>query len=128
MIDYEVKIFNKFHAAVSSYCNRIVSTPIQDYTKLPASCLYEMENRTVRNLQSSTPVENYAEITYQMEAVTTSKVKCREIIAAGDTAMIAMNFTRISGQYIPYPDNAKIVRFVARYQAVIDPHGNIYRD
>ena len=129
MIDYEVKIFNRVHASVASLCsgNRFVSTPIADYTKIPAASLYEMDNRTVRDRQSSTPTENFSRITYQFEAIAPTKSKCRELAIAADSAMNAMNFTRISGQYVPYPDHMKVSRWVARYEAEVDQDGNLYR-
>lgn len=129
MIDYEVKIFNSVHEVVAPLCakKRFVSTPLDSYADLPAAMLLEMDNFTVRNRQSSTPTENFSRITYQGEVVAKTKSKCREIFSAMDTRMIQLNFTRISGQYITYDDNPEIVRYVARYEADIDPEGNIYR-
>ena len=129
MIDYEVKIFNEVYPVAAPLCakNRFVSTQIESYTNLPAASLYEMDNRTVRMLQSSTPVENFSSIYYQLDVVASTKAKCREIYKAIDDKMISMNFSRESGNYITYPDNVKVVRYVARYQAYIDRDGNIYR-
>lgn len=129
MIDLEVKIFNEVYPVAAPLCakNRFVSTPIESYTNLPASSLYEMDNTTVLEKQSSTPVENLARITYQLDVVATTKAKCREIFVAIDNKMISLNFTRQSMNYITYPDNAKLVRIAARYQAEVDPNGNIYR-
>lgn len=130
MIDYEVKIFNRVHAVVAPKCanNKFVSTTItQEPTAFPAASLIEMDNATVRRRQSSTSTENFARITYQLEIFATSKAKCREVFAAADGAMIAMNFTRISGQYINNPQNTKVFRLVARYEADVDHDGNLYR-
>ena len=130
MINYEVKIFNTVHAAVASLCakNKFVSTIITDpTTSFPAASLIEMDNTTVRSRQSSTPKENFALITYQLDVYALTKNKCREVFVAADESMISMNFTRISGQYINNPDNTKVFRYVARYEAVVDPDGNIYR-
>lgn len=129
MIDYEVKIFNNVHEVAAPLCakNRFVSTQINSYADLPAGCLFEMDNFTVRRMQSSTPKENFSRITYQAEAVAKTKAKCRSIFSAIDGRMIQLNFTRISGQYITDPDNTDFVRYVARYEADIDPDGNIYR-
>ena len=129
MIDYEVKIFNNVHEVAASLCakNRFLSTQIDSYTKLPAAALWEMDSATVRKRQSSTPAENFARVTYQGEVVAETKAKCREIFKAMDDRMIQLNFSRISGQYIAYPDNPKIFRYVARWEAEIDPYGNIYR-
>lgn len=129
MIDFEVKIFNKVHEVVSPLCakNRFVSTPIESYTKLPAAALWEMDSTTVRRRQSSEATENFSRVTYQGEVVAETKAKCREIFGAMDGKMIQLNFSRISGQYITYPDNVKIVRYVARWEAEMDPDGNLYR-
>jgi hypothetical protein len=64
---------------------------------------------------------------YQLDVYATTKAKCKEVYAAADGAMIAMNFTRISGDYINNFDNTKVFRYTARYEAEIDPEGNIYR-
>ena len=129
MIDYEVKIFTKVYDAVAPLCaeNLFVSTQPATFAKLPAGALYEMDNATVRSRQSSTPVENYALITYQFEAYAGTKKTVKKLVNAADAEMIAMNFNRISGQYIPNMDNPKVVRYVARYEAVVDAEGNLYR-
>lgn len=130
MIDYEVKIFNRVHAVVAPLCakNMFVSTVITEKpTGFPAASLIEMDNTTVRSRQTSTPVENYSLVTYQLEVYARSKSKCREIYAAADEAMIAMNFARMSGQYVNLLDNQDLFRYVARYEAEIDRDGNIYR-
>lgn len=129
MIDYEVKIFNNAYEVGAPKCatNRFVSTPIVSYSNLPACSLYEMDNQTVRNLQSSTPVDNFARITWQLDVAATTKAKCREIFCVVDERMISMNFSRISAHYVTYPDNPKVVRYVARYEATVDRDGNLYR-
>lgn len=130
MIDYEVKIFNRVHGKVASLCakNKVVSTFITDMpTAFPAVCLVELDNRTVRNRQSSTPTENFSQITYQLEVFAKTKSECRKVFAAADEEMIAMNFTRITGQYVENAGNTQVLRYVGRYQAVVDPDGNLYR-
>ena len=130
MIDREVQIFNRVHAKVAPLCanNKFVSTIITEKpTAFPAASLIEMDNRTVRKRQSSTPMENYAQVTYQLDVYATTKSKCKEVYAAADEAMIGMNFTRISGAYINALDNTKVFRYTARYQAEIDQEGNVYR-
>ena len=130
MIDREVQIFNKVYAKVAPLCanNRFVSTMITEPpTAFPAASLIEINNRTVQARQSSTPVENYASVMYQLDVYATSKSKCREVFAVADDAMIAMNFSRIAGQYMDNASNTKVFRYVARYEAEIDREGNIYR-
>ena len=129
MIDYEVKIFNRVHAAVSPLCakNKFVSKQIVSETAFPAASLIEMDNTTVRSLQSSTPGENFALITYQLDVYAMNKSDCRKVFAAADEAMLGMNFSRMSGLYIDNPGNPDVFRYTARYEAMIDPDGNLYR-
>ena len=130
MIDAEVKVFNRVYSVAAPLCadKIFVSTVITEKpTAFPAGSLIEMSNTTVRKAQSSTPVENRARVMYQLEVYATSKSKCRAVYAAVDEAMIAMNFTRITGDYINIPDNTKLFRYVARYEAEIDQEGNLYR-
>ena len=129
MIDFELDVFNTVRDRVVTLCsaNRVLSTPIDSYAALPAISLYEMSNTVDRGRQSSTPVENYANITYQLEVVATTKSECRSVFNAADEAMIAMNFTRISGQYVPALSNKAVLRYIARYEAKADTEGNLYR-
>jgi len=128
MIDYETKVFTRVYDAAAPLCaeNMFVSTQGNTFAKLPAGVLYEMDNKTVSKRQSSTPVENYAMITYQLEIYAGTKKTAKKVYAAADNEMIAMNFNRISGQFLPTLDNPNVVRYVARYEAVVDREGNLY--
>jgi len=129
MIDFEVQIFNTVHAVVSPLCakNKFVSRQIVSETAFPAASLIEMDNFTVRDRQSSTPGENFARITYKLDVFAKKKSDCRKVFAAADGAMLGMNFSRMSGRYIDNPGNPDVFRYVARYEAEVDPDGNLYR-
>lgn len=129
MIDAEVKIFNRVHAVAAPLCapKKFVSIQLVNPTAFPAASLIEMDNRTVRNRQSSSPIENFAQITYQLEVYAMKKSECRAVYSTVDDEMISMNFSRMSGQYIDNPNNTKVFRYVARYEAMIDRDGNLYR-
>ena len=129
MNDFEVQVFNRVHPSVAPLCapNMFVSKQIISATAFPAASLVEIDNYTNRRKQTSTPVENVSRIVYQFEAHAMSKSECRAVFAAADEAMIAMNFSRISGQYIDNPNNPDISRYVARYEAEVDREGNLYR-
>ena len=81
----------------------------------------------MRERQSSTPGENFARLTYQMDVYAESKSKCREVFAEADGAMTEIGFNRFSGQYIPNLENTKVFRYTARYEAEIDRDGVIYQ-
>ena len=129
MIDCEIKVFNFVHPAVSKLCakNRFLSTQIISYTDLPAASLFELDNRTVQYRQTTALDEEYSWVTYQLDVVAKTKDKCRKIFMAADEKMLQLNFRRVSATYITYPDNTEIVRYVARYEAVVDKSGNLYR-
>lgn len=129
MIDFEVKIFNRVYNAISSMVanGKFVSKQIVSPTAFPAASLYEMDNSTIRSRQSTSLVENYALITYQLDVFAMKKSECRKVFAAADSAMIGMNFSRMSGRFIDNPGNPDVFRYAARYEAEVDPLGNIYR-
>ena len=129
MIDYEVQIFNKVHSVVAPLCakNKFVSKQVLSPTAFPAASLIEMDNATIRNRQSSTPGENFALITYQLDVFARTKRECRAVFAAADEMMLKLNFSRMSGRYIDNPGNPDVFRYTARYEAEVDPDGNLYR-
>ena len=129
MIDYEVDIFNRVSQVVAPLCaeNRFVSKPVDKATAFPTASLYEMDNATVRARQSSTPGENFAVITYQLDIYAMSKADCRRVFSAADDVMIMMGFNRFSGIFIPSLDKTRIYRYTARYEAEIDQDGVIYQ-
>lgn len=129
MIDYEVNIFDRVYKAVGPKCakGKFVSQQVASPTGFPAAALYELSNRTVKSRQSSTPVENFARIMYQFEAYAQTKAKAKEVYKAGDDVMIALGFTRVSGDFIDNAGNTDVFRYVARYEAEIDRNGVIYR-
>ena len=48
-----------------------------------------------------------------------------DILADQDT--LDVDVINSGGQYVTYPDNMKIARYVARYEAEVDTEGNLYR-
>lgn len=130
MIDCEVKVFNTVYSVAAPLCanKKFVSSIISKTpTAFPAASLIEIDNRTVRRLQGSTPTEVYAQVTYQLDVFATTKTKCRQVFSAVDDVMIGMNFTRTSGQYIDNAENTEVFRYTARYRAIVDSEGNLYR-
>ena len=129
MIDYETIIFNTFRTSVASLCvkNGVVSNYPKDLSKLPVCVFREMDNATIRKLQSSTPTENYARITYEFSVFASTRAKAKSIFATGDSALIAMGFTRIGAAFTDDASNVDVVRIVGRYECDIDQNGVMYR-
>jgi len=129
MIDYEVNVFDRVYRKVSSQCakGKFVSVYTPAPTAFPAGSLIELTNRTVSKRQSSTPIENFAAVMYQLDVYAKTKKEARSVYAAVDDEMISMGFTRVNGDWLDNADNTGIFRYTARYEAEIDRDGNIYR-
>ena len=129
MNDHETTIFNAVYSAAATLCakNRFVSRQVMDLTAFPAAGLWEMDSATVRNRQSTALTENYTRITWQLDVYARTKSECRKVFRAIDERMLLLNFTRVSGTFIEYPENTNVVRYTARYEAVIDADGTLYR-
>lgn len=129
MIDYEVNIFDRVYRKVASKFakGKFVSVYVPDPTGFPAGSLYELSNTTVRQRQSSTPIENFARIMYQTDVYALSKHEAKELLIAVDEQMIALGFTRLGGDFVDNISNVNVFRYSARYEAEIDRDGHIYR-
>ena len=129
MIDYEINVFDKVYRKVAPLCakGKFVSTYVRSSTAFPAGSLVELINHTDRKRQSSTPVENYAVVMYQLDVYALSKAEARKVYATADDEMIALGFTRISGNFLDNADDVNVFRYTASYEAEIDRNGNIYR-
>lgn len=129
MIDYEVNVFDKVYRKVSPLCakGKFVSVYMATPTAFPAGSLIELINRTDRKRQSSTPIENFAIVMYQLDVYALSKKEAKQVFSVADDEMIALGFTRTSGNFLDNADNINAFRYTASYEAEIDREGNIYR-
>lgn len=129
MIDYEVNVFDRVYRKVSPLCakGKFVSVYLPTPTAYPAGSLVELINRTDQKRQSSTPIENFSIVMYQLDVYALSKKEARMVYAAADDEMIALGFTRTSGNFLDNADNINVFRYTASYEAEIDREGNIYR-
>ena len=133
MINIENEIFNDVSAKVR--------TPVPDiymsgeYVKSPPSfpsvSLVEMDNSQYTSTQTSSEMENHADVMYEVNVYSNKKVgkksECKKIIALIDKEMTALGFTRTMLQPIPNMDDATIYRMVARYKAIVSKENVIYR-
>ena len=129
MIDYEVNIFDTVYRKVAHLFakGKFVSVYVPDPTGFPAGSLVELENNTVRKRQSSTPIENFAAIMYQLDVYALTKKEAKSLLSAVDDVMIGLGFTRVGGEFLDNVSNVNVFRYAARYEAEIDRNGNIYR-
>lgn len=129
MIDCEVNVFDRVYRKTSNLFakGKFVSVYNPTPTAYPAGSLVELINRTDQKRQSSTPIENYAVVMYQLDVYALSKKEAKAVYSAVDDEMIAIGFTRVSGDFLDNADNVNVFRYTARYEAEIDREGNIYR-
>ena len=129
MIDYEVNIFDTVYRRVSNLFakGKFVSVYVPDPTGFPAGSLIELTNDTVRKRQSSTPIENFVRVMYQLDVYALTKKEARSLLSAVDDVMIGIGFTRTGGEFLDNMSNVNVFRYSARYEAEIDRDGNIYR-
>ena len=129
MIDYEVNVFDRVYRKTSNLFakGKFVSVYNPTPTAYPAGSLVELINRTDQKRQSSTPIENYAVVMYQLDVYALSKKEAKAVYSAVDDEMISIGFTRVSGDFLDNADNVNVFRYTARYEAEIDREGNIYR-
>lgn len=129
MIDFEVSIFDKVYQHVSHLfaSGKFVSVYTPSPTAYPAGSLVELTNNTVNKRQSSTPIENYARIMYQLDVYALSKAEARSVFKEVDDYMIALGFTKVGGDLTDNVSNINVFRYIGRYEAEVDREGNIYR-
>ena len=133
MINIENEIFNDVSTKVRTSVPDIYMSG--EYVKspptFPAVSLVEMDNTHYTFTQTSSEMENHADVMYEVNVYSNKKVgkksECKKIIALIDKEMTAMGFTRTMLQPIPNMDDATIYRMVARYKAIVSKNNVIYR-
>lgn len=129
MIDVELDIFNAVYDDVAPQCAengfRSVHTPSP--TVFPTVTLFEIDNRTDRDRNSTSDFEDFAELTYEAHVYATTKAKCREVFSTLDAALARYNFNRFSGTYVPNLNNDKVHEIVARYRVRVSHDGCLSR-
>lgn len=121
--------FNSAYQVAAPLCakGKFTNVYTPSPTAFPAGALYELINTTVRKRQSSTPIENFAQIIYQLDCYAKSKAECKALFNAVDERMISLGFTRMNGGLVDNFSNPSVFRITARYSAEIDRDGVIYR-
>ena len=109
----------------------MLSDLVKSPPAFPAVSLVEMDNTQHTSTQTSSEMENHADVMYEVNVYSNKKVgkksECKKIIALIDKEMTAMGFTRTMLQPIPNMDDATIYRMVARYKAIVSKENVIYR-
>lgn len=129
MIDVEVPVFDYVYQAVS------LLTPAVDFQSvftpqpptLPHATLMEIDNATDQSTATSSGADEFATIAYEANVYAESKQACRTVMDTIDRRMVALNFTRLSMQFIPNLADEAIYRYTARYRAKANQDKTIFR-
>lgn len=133
MIDVESEIYDAIAIATKAQFPNVFISGVYDKTppSFPYVSLIEADNASYRNTQSSSEMENHAELMYELNVFSNKtngkKSECRKIAAYIDTLMLRFGFTRTMLNPIPNMEDATIYRIVGRYTAIISKDKKIYR-
>ena len=133
MIDLESPLFTEIAVALRAEYSGI--TVYGEYVPAPAGfpsvSIVEMDNATFLPGWSNRPVEQYAEVMYEVNVYSNlakgKKAQAKAIMGTIDTMLQEYGFERISVQPIPNMNDATIYRMVGRYRAVVDDDLTIFR-
>lgn len=133
MIDIESEVFTAVANEVRATYTGLymVGEYVKSPSTFPCVSIVETDNQVYRNTRTSSITENHAQVMYEVNVYsnkkTGKKAQCREIMAAIDTAMTRLGFTRTLLNPVPNEDDATIYRMVGRYRAIVDRNQTIYR-
>ena len=133
MINIENDVFSRVAQIVrNKYPNIYMSGEyVKSPPSFPAVSLVEMDNSAYSRTQTSSSVENHAELMFEADIYSNKKSgkksECKAIAELIDNEMAALGFSRIMLQPIPNIDDATIYRMTGRYRAVASKDKKIYR-
>lgn len=133
MVNVENDIFNIVSIAVRKvYPDIFISGEyVKSPPKFPCVSLVEMDNSAYTRTQTSSSVENHAELMYELNVYSNKtkgkKSECKAIASLIDDELAALGFSRTMLQPIPNLDDATIYRMVGRYRAVASKDKKIFR-
>lgn len=133
MIDLESPLFTEIAGALRSEYKGI--TVYGEYVPAPAGfpsvSFVEMDNATYLPARTNRPVEQYAEVMYEVNVYSNlsrgKKDQAKAIMDTIDTLLQQYGFERITLQPIQNMNDATIYRMVGRYRAVVSDDLTIYR-
>lgn len=133
MIDLESPLFTEIAGVLRSTYKGI--TVYGEYVPAPAGfpsvSIVEMDNATYLPARTNRPVEQYAEVMYEVNVYSNltrgKKDQAKAIMDTIDTLLQQYGFERITVQPIQNMNDATIYRMVGRYRAVVSDDLTIYR-
>jgi len=133
VIDLESPLFTEIAGVLRSAYKGI--TVYGEYVPAPAGfpsvSIVEMDNATPLNTWTNRPVQQYAEVMYEVNVYSNlqrgKKAQAKAIMGTIDGMLQQYGFDRITCQPIQNMNDATIYRMVGRYRAVVSDDLTIYR-
>jgi len=133
MIDLESPLLTEIAGVLRSTYKGI--TVYGEYVPAPAGfpsvSFVEMDNATYLPARTNRPVEQYAEVMYEVNVYSNltrgKKDQAKAIMDTIDTLLQQYGFERITVQPIQNMNDATIYRMVGRYRAVVSDDLTIFR-
>ena len=133
MIDVESEIFNRVAKVIrSKYPDAyVVGEYVKSPSRFPCISIIEMDNTAYDKTQTSSSLENHAELMYEVNIYSNKtsgkKSECKAIASLLDNEFATLGFSRTMLQPIPNLDDATIYRILGRYKAVVSKDNRIFR-
>ena len=133
MINVENEIFNIIAKAVrTAYPGAyVVGEYVKSPSRFPCVSIVEMDNRAYDKTQSSSSLENHADITYEVNIYSNKtsgkKSECRAIASLIDDEFATLGFSRTMLQPITNVEDATIYRILGRYMGVVSKDKKVFR-
>ena len=132
MIDFDNELYTYGrNAVITEYPTAYVTGNSDNVpSKFPAVAIATISNVVYNKTRDTASNENHVAITIQVDVYSnkkdTPKSECKAIMATIDNAYLDIGFSRNFCEFIPNIDSNK-TRLTARYRAVLDKNGTIYR-
>jgi hypothetical protein len=133
MINVENEIFDIVAKAVRNEYQGVyvVGEYVKAPSKFPCVSIVEMDNTAYDRTQTSSSLENHADVTYEVNIYSNKssgkKSECKSIASLIDDEFATLGFSRTMLQPIPNVDDATIYRMLGRYRGVVSKDKVVYR-
>lgn len=133
MINIELDIFNLCATAIEALGKDVLITnvPTRIPDTFPSASVYEQNNVVETRFADSSHSEKFATLTYVADVCSNktigAKAEAKELLSVIDGVMYNLNFTRVGMVSTTSDSDNSYYRITARYQAVADSSGKMYR-
>ena len=133
MINIENEIFNTVASTVrDEYPDAyVVGEYVKSPSEFPCVSIVEIDNSVYDRTQSSSSLENHADVTYEVNIYSNKtsgkKSECKNIASLIDDEFATLGFSRAMLQPIPNMNDATVYRIVGRYEGVVSKEKVIFR-